>query len=139
MGYEPPFDLDPHQAIREPETLPVIMARGMFSVIRQKTKNDPTYDDFISGFNISAWSLVTAGRRSSKKTGKKKTVGGQARMKVIEGRLLLTTVGKKLNEEKRRLPDSELKVKSIIKWAEQLKTSDPDRATMTYEEYKRRG
>ena len=140
MSYEPPFKLDPHFAIRAPENLSVLMVRGMYSVIEQKIgRADPDYDTFITGFNIAAWSLGTAGRRKSKKTGMKQRVGGEVRIAVRNGEIFLTGVGKKLEEEKRKLPDTKEKIRKIAAWAEQLKKSDPLRATMTYEEYKRRG
>jgi hypothetical protein len=138
MGNEPPFDLDPHVAFRDLESLPVLLQRGMYRVIEQKIgRADPTYDDFIRAFNIAAWSLTTAGRRSSKKTGAKSSQRGQSRLK--RGTLELTPkMGKRLEEEKRKLPDTKEKLRRIAKWVEQLKTADPDRATMTFEEYRRR-
>lgn len=133
----PPFDLDPHVAIRDPHSLPILLRRGMFRVLRQEIgQKDPTYDQFVSAFNIIAWSLTTAGRRTGKKA--KGSQRGRGRLK--KGTTQLTPrVGKRLEEERRKMRDTEKKLWWIDRWAEQLRTQDPDRATMTYEEYKRRG
>lgn len=109
----------------------------MFRAIRQQAgQRDPTYDQFISAFNIIAWSLTTAGRRTGKKA--KGSQRGRGRLK--KGTTKLTpNMGKKLEEQRKRMRDTDEKLRWIDKWAEQLRTQDPDRATMTYEEYKRRG
>jgi uncharacterized short protein YbdD (DUF466 family) len=132
----PPFNLDPHVAIQDPGSLPILLRRGMFRAIRQQAgQRDPTYQ-FISAFNIIAWSLTTAGRRTGKKA--KGSQRGRGRLK--KGTTKLTpNMGKKLEEQRKRMRDTDEKLRWIDKWAEQLRTQDPDRATMTYEEYKRRG
>jgi len=130
----PPFGLDPHVAIRDPRSLPILLRRGMFRILQQEIgKKDPTYDQFVAAFNIAAWSLTTAGRR---------TKGGsqRGRGRLQRGTTKLTpSVGKRLEEERRREKDTKQKLVWIDKWATQLKTQDPERATMTYEDYKHSG
>lgn len=137
-AHKPPFDLDAHVALRDPESMPVLMRRCMFSVIQQRIgKVDPSYEDFITGFNIAAWSLTTAGRKKAgtKKGGGKKTNKSQARLE--KGTLKLRGIGKKLEQEKRRLPDTAEKMRAINKWAELLRTENEERATMTWKEWSR--
>lgn len=133
----PPFNLDPHIAIRDPSSLPILLRRGMYDVIStQATSGDPTYDEFVGAFNIIAWSLTTAGRRPGKKTKGKQL--GRGRLK--KGTTTLTPhVGKRVEEERKKQSDTKKKLWWIGKWAKQLRTQDPDRATMTYEDYKQRG
>jgi hypothetical protein len=129
----PPFNLDPHVVIRDPGATPVLLRRGMYRAIRQETQGDPTYDQFIAAFNIIAWSLTTAGRRSS---------GGsqRGRGRLRKGTTTLTPrMGKRIEEERRKLKDTKKKLWWIDRWATQMRTQDPLRATMTYEEYKKRG
>lgn len=133
----PPFNLDPHAAIRDPDSLPILLRRGMFNVIRREAgQRDPTYDQFVGAFNIIAWSLTTAGRRPGKKS--KGSQRGRGRLK--RGTTQLTPrVGKKLEEQRKKEPDTDKKMWWISRWAKQLREADPDRATMTYEEYTKRG
>lgn len=136
-AYKPPFGLDPHVAIRDPNSLPVILRRGMFRIIQQRVgKSDPNYDDFVASFNIAAWSLTTAGRTRNKKAGAKKTNRGQARL--VMGTTKLTGKFKKVELEKARLPDTPEKMQAIERWANQIKSEDEDRATMTWQEWDKR-
>ena len=133
----PPFNLDPHVVIRDPNSLPILLRRGIYDVItKQATSGDPTYKEFIAAFNIIAWSLTTAGRRPGKQS--KGSQRGRGRLK--RGTTRLTpNIGTKLNEERKRLTDTKKKIWWVSRWAKQLREQDPDRATMTYEEYSKRG
>ena len=50
---EPPFDLDPHVAIRDPDSLPTLMIRAMHPIILAE-KRGSMVERFIKGFNIAA-------------------------------------------------------------------------------------
>ena len=113
MIYEPPFGLDPYQAIRDPDSLPALMVRAMHKLI-PKQRGNPE-EKLVSAFNIAAWTLTTAGR---KKQGTKswRNEGSEARL--IEG--TLKAKSERLEEEAKRKPDTDRKLADIKRLAGQI-------------------
>jgi hypothetical protein len=152
---DPPFDLDPHVAIHSPETLPAMMINGMYSVM-QKAKGGTLAERFISAFNITAWSLTTAGRRKSKpasttqrraQLGRKRVnrhrteswqqEGREARLK--KGTLEPTTLGKRLEEEARKTPQHDAKRTWIETQAARIHRSNEDYYNQSWQQVHGRG
>jgi len=102
-SHEPPFKLDPHVAIRDPSSLPVLMVRAMHSVVRHDGGGNPSVEGFIKAFNIAAWTLTTAGRvaSNSKKPTPSKKKAATRRRPVLRKKLAFKQrAGKKTTPKK---------------------------------------
>ena len=123
----PPYNLDPHEAIRNPDGLSILMRRGMYDVIvrtweewgisHPKTSPPhrmPTYEEFVRAFNIIAKTLTSSGR-------------------LIYGSLKVSgQSGDAREDQVRRLPDTKMKLKWVRIWAEAIKRAEPEKVTVTW-------
>lgn len=124
MAKDPPFGLDPHTAVRDPDSLPPLMISAMYDVMERGKVGGTLAERFISAFNIAAWSLTTAGRRKTKHGGWHGE-GSEARLK--RGTLDLTPIiGMQKNTEAYRAPGYDKKKAEIKDYAEKLMESRPD-------------
>lgn len=123
MSKEPYKKLDPHVAVRAPDTLPKLVRMGMYRLIMRTTGgSDPTPDDFIKAFNIITWSLITAGTTRSAHTDSKLRQRGSGKLrKVLKTGKRKTT--KKTAAPKAKRDGSEARVK--------IDPKDPTRVVLT--------
>jgi len=105
MAWEPPYDLDPHAAVRDPSQLPVLLQRGVHDVIEKETQGT-LHDKFMRGFNFVAKKLTDTGR-------------------LKRGTLELTPLGIKREKEVERLKDTKVKLYWLGRWAERLRSERP--------------
>lgn len=105
MAYVPPYNLDPHTLIRDPETTPILLRRGVYDVLQRESK-DSLHDRFMKAFNVVAKTLTDSGR-----------------MRL--GTLELTPTGIKREDEVRRLKDTKKKLYWLDRWAKRLRDQDP--------------
>lgn len=130
MAKEPPFDLDPHLAIRDPDALPALMVSAMYDVLQRRMQGGMA-ERYIQAFNIAAWSLTTAGRKKTKHAGWTNE-GRDARLK--KGTLELTSLGVKKEIEARKHPQADAKKLAIKRLAKRILDSRPDYYAKTWQE-----
>lgn len=112
MAWVPPFNLDPHVAIRAPESLPVLMQRGIYDVI-EKEDEGKTEDKFIRAFNYIAMSLTKSGR-------------------IRQGTLDLTPKGIERENEVKHQKDTKTKLYWLHRKAKKLYDEDPTKYSKTW-------
>ncbi len=135
MAKTPPFDLDPHLAIRDPKALPAIMISAMYDILQRRQHPGMLVDRFIAAFNVAAWSLTTAGRKKTKHGGWHGE-GSEARLR--KGTLELTPIiGVHKNVEAKKARDYDRKERWIFEAAKRILESNPDRYAKTWQEAQR--
>lgn len=105
MAWEPPYDLDPHLAVRDPSQLPLLLRRGIHDVV-EKEKTGTLHEKIMKGFNCVAKMLTDSGR-------------------LRRGTLELTPLGIKREKEVARLKDTRTKLYWLDRWAERLRIEKP--------------
>ena len=131
MAKNPPFDLDPHLAVRDPESLPPLLISCMADILLRRSSGGTEDERFISAFNIAAWSLTTAGRK--KKGDGWHGEGSEARL--VKGTVQLTArIGATKNHEVKNSPDYDKKKMLVVKMAKRLLTKRPDFFSKTWKE-----
>lgn len=113
MAWVPPYNLDPHVAVRNPSQMPVLVQRGIYDLIErwkigEKTKDSEgsTHDRFMRAFNFIAKSLTDSKR-------------------LRRGTLELTPLGRKREVEVQRLKDTKTKLYWLARWAKKLYDENP--------------
>lgn len=101
----PPFKLDPHVIVRAPDTVPLLLRRGVFDVI-EREKSGSLHDKFMKAFNVVAKTLTDSGRLN-------------------QGTLELTPLGIKREDEVRREKDTRKKIYWLDRWAAKLRAENP--------------
>jgi len=112
MSWVPPFELDPHLAVRDPAQLPILMQRGMHDLI-ERDKEGSLHDKFMRSFNFIAKSLTKSGR-------------------IRQGTLKLTPLGVKREDEVRLQRDTRVKLYWLDKWAKKLRDEKPNLYAKTW-------
>lgn len=130
MAKDPPFDLDPHLAIRDPDALPSLLVSAMYDVL-QRRQSGNMEERYIKAFNIAAWSLTTAGRKKTKHAGWTNE-GSKARLK--KGTLELTSLGVKKEIAARKHPDADAKKLAIKRMAKRIFDARPDYYAQSWQE-----
>jgi len=122
MSWVPPFKLDPHVAVRAPDTLPILMQRGIHDLIERGTKGDAKnkgklkgsmHDKFMIAFNYIAKSLTDSGR-------------------LRHGTLDLTPKGVEREKEAAHLKDTKMKLYWLDRWATKLRAENPSLYAKTW-------
>jgi hypothetical protein len=120
MSWVPPFNLDPHVAVRAPETMPVLMQRGVYDLIdrwkhgeKNKHSEGDEDDRFMRAFNYIAKRLTDTGF-------------------LRRGTLHLTPTGLAREKEVGHLKDTKTKLYWLKRWADKLKARDPERFALTW-------
>lgn len=137
MARTPPFDLDPHVAIRSPETLPALVINGMYK--RFQTMKGELADRFINSFNVICWSLTTAGRKkgvNAPKTRRQRGInwtreGSKARLK--EGTLEIADGMEDLEVAAKNEPGYDQRRDFIIRKAKQIYSRNPEYYDKTWQ------
>lgn len=112
MAWEPPYNLDPHVIVRDPDTVPLLLRRGAYDVI-ERSKDGSLHEKFMKAFNVVAKTLTDAGR-------------------LRRGTLNLTPEGIRREDEVRRLKDTKQKLYWLGRWAKQLRDQNPDLYAKTW-------
>jgi hypothetical protein len=109
LSFEPPYKLDPYEAVRNPMGLPVLLQRGIYDVIEKQGAEGSLHDRVVKAFNFVAKTLTDSKR-------------------IREGTLELTAgVGSKREKEVLHLSDTKMKQRWLVKWTAQLKKQFPGR------------
>ncbi len=137
MARTPPFDLDPHVAIRSPETLPALVINGMYKVF-QKQRGELA-ERFIAAFNITCWSLTTAGRRkaaTAPKNRRQKGINWQSEgreTRLIKGTLEIAPGMEKMEVEAKQESGHDQMKRFIVERAKRIYARNPDYYDKTWQ------
>lgn len=137
MAKTPPFDLDPHVAIRAPETLPALVVNGMYKVF-QKQRGELA-ERFINSFNIVCWALTTAGRKkaaTAPQTRRQKGVNWQQEgreTRLVKGTLEIAPGMEKMERAAAQEPDHDQKKRYIVERAKRIYARRPEYYDQTWQ------